>query len=164
MFASRGGLEVTARSLTLRERHVNCGLQRAVRRFYGPKQRKKCSGLREVEKTEVSSPSGTGSPADVTGRGWHDAPNGQHAEESFAARIAAVGGKLHPALGGDKRALVNALARKTLEIEVSTLRAVSVTREGHGNPPSIKSAIARVASPRFQVEQGKRVVQKSFAV
>jgi hypothetical protein len=135
----------------LRERYVNCGLQ--------PRNGRLARGTEQMALSE------TGRAAEV-GRhgGWHNTPKSQHAKESLAARVAAIGGKLQPSLGANQRAVVHALAGNAFEVEVPAPGAVRETSEGDCDSPCVEPAIAGVASPGFQVSHRKQKIQCTVAV
>lgn len=83
-------------------------------------------------------------------RGRPDAAQRQNAEESLAARVAAIGGKSEKALGGHQRPAFDAIARQPLQIEITAARAVSEAQKRPGDARGVKTLVASVAAPRAQ--------------
>lgn len=78
----------------------------------------------------------------------NDAPVGQKAEEFLATGIAAVRGKTQKAFHAGQRALVDAIARDVLQVEISAARAMDVPSEGDRHRPGIEAYVAGLAPPR----------------
>lgn len=72
----------------------------------------------------------------------------QDAEETLAARIAAIGGKTEEALGKQERTVLDAIPWQPLEIEISTARAMRKTQKRPGDARRKEALITRVAAPR----------------
>jgi len=89
---------------------------------------------------------------------------GKKTEKSLAARVAAVGMKSQDAFREEKAVVFNPLARNSLEIEVSTLRAVGETSEGDRHAMSVETALASMATPGLKSCEGKEKVHNTTAM
>jgi hypothetical protein len=96
--------------------------------------------------------------------GRHDTTEGQSAEEALAARIAAVGRKTQETFDCDEGSSLHAVSRDEFEIKISALRTMDVAREWHRHAPSIKAALACVATPGSQARERGDEVQWAVAV
>lgn len=93
-----------------------------------------------------------------------NAPIWQDTEESLPAGVAAVGRKPQKAFQEDQSALLHAIPRNVLEIEVSAPRAVGIPRERERHEPGVESPVARVASPGPQSDRGAQEIEYPAAV
>jgi hypothetical protein len=93
-----------------------------------------------------------------------DAAEQAYAEESLSTRVAAVSGKMQPALQTKQGSAIHAFPRNVFEIEISTLGTVGKTLKSGRHSPSIKSALAGVASPGTKADCRKRVIQHAVAM
>ena len=82
----------------------------------------------------------------------------------MAAGIAAVGGKTHPALHKDQRAVFDPFAGDMFEIEIAAAGTVRESFEDGSDSPGVKSPLAAVTAPRAQAGRGEHEIQNSVAV
>jgi len=96
--------------------------------------------------------------------GRQNAPEFADAEKAVAARVAAVGGKLEPALQDNECAFFHSFARDVLDIEIAAARAVRKAFQDSCNPPGVKTVLAAVAAPGAQAGPTEEEIEDSVAV
>lgn len=97
-------------------------------------------------------------------RGRNNPAEAKDAEESLAAGIAPVSGKIQEALERDHRPVFHAIARNMFEVEISASGAMRVAREGEGHACPVEPKVAGVASPGLQIEYGEDEIDGSASM
>jgi len=72
----------------------------------------------------------------------------QQTEKALTAWVTAIGRNSEPAFESHKRSVCYTRPRKSLQVKISAVRTMCVSREGERDAPSVEAAVASVASPR----------------
>lgn len=91
-------------------------------------------------------------------------PELPRAEKPMAARVTAVGGKSEPALEQYHGPSLDALAGNMLQVEIAAAWTMRVALKRCGHAPTVKSAIAGVASPGTQPDHAGNEIEYAVAV
>jgi hypothetical protein len=97
-------------------------------------------------------------------RGRHNASKTEDTEESLAAGIATVSGKVHNALQGDQGSVLHPFAGNMLEVKISAFWAMRVARKSEGDSSTVKAIVAGVATPWFQMEDCEEEIYESASM
>lgn len=95
--------------------------------------------------------------------GWQDRAIPQNAEESLAARIAAISGKSQESLQINQGAALHVDPCNYLQIEISAARAMHEPRERDSHFARIKTLFAGQASPRLDPDPSEEIVANTVA-